>query len=111
MREQYHLLSSPPFLIELHESDKLLTRHALIACPYIFPLINYEFTLFKTMGYILCSYLYDAHRKAFKTQETFLHWYNCVRPHRSLNFDVLETPEQAFIRKRRKDWKGRGTFC
>ena len=46
---------------------------------------------------------YDAHRKAFKTQETFLHWYNCVRPHRSLNFDVLETPEQAFIRKRRKD--------
>ena len=46
---------------------------------------------------------YDRHRKAFKTIEDFLQWYNCVRPHRSLNFDVLETPEQAFIRKRRKE--------
>jgi len=46
---------------------------------------------------------YDKHRKAFKTIEEFLYWYNCVRPHRSLNFDVLETPEQAFIRKRRKE--------
>ena len=46
---------------------------------------------------------YDKHRKAFKTAEEFLHWYNCVRPHRSLNFDVLETPEQAFIRKRRQE--------
>jgi len=44
---------------------------------------------------------YDKHRKAFKTQEEFLKWYNEVRPHRSLNFEVLETPEQAFIRKRR----------
>jgi putative transposase len=46
---------------------------------------------------------YDCHRKHFKTLEEFLNWYNCVRPHRSLNFDVLETPEQAFIRKRRKE--------
>jgi len=46
---------------------------------------------------------YDKHRKAFKTSEDFIHWYNCVRPHRSLNFDVLETPEQAFIRKRRRE--------
>jgi len=46
---------------------------------------------------------YESHRKAFKTLEEFLNWYNCIKPHRSLNFDVLETPEQAFIRKRRKD--------
>jgi transposase InsO family protein len=44
---------------------------------------------------------YDKHRKAFKTQEEFLRWYNEVRPHRSLNFEMLETPAQAFIRKRR----------
>jgi transposase InsO family protein len=44
---------------------------------------------------------YDKHRKAFKTQEEFLKWYNEVRPHRSLNFEMLETPEQAFIRKRK----------
>jgi putative transposase len=46
---------------------------------------------------------YDKHRKAFKTQEEFLYWYNCVKPHRSLNFETLETPEEAFIRKRRKE--------
>ncbi len=43
--------------------------------------------------------VYDHHRKAFKTKEEFLHWYNEVRPHRSLNFEVLETPAQAFVRK------------
>ena len=42
---------------------------------------------------------YDNHREAFSSKEDFLHWYNEVRPHRSLRFDVLETPEQAFIRK------------
>ena len=46
---------------------------------------------------------YDKHRKAFRTKEEFLHWYNEVRPHRSLNFEMLETPAQAFIRKRRKE--------
>ena len=46
---------------------------------------------------------YDKHRKAFKTSEEFVYWYNCIRPHRSLNFDVLETPEQAFVRKRKKE--------
>ena len=45
---------------------------------------------------------YDKHREAFKSIEEFLHWYNDIRPHRSLNFDVLETPSQAFIRKLRK---------
>ena len=44
---------------------------------------------------------YDNHRKAFKTKEEFLKWYNEIRPHRSLNFEMLETPKQAFIRKRR----------
>jgi putative transposase len=29
---------------------------------------------------------YDRHRKAFKTKEEFLFWYNEVRPHRSLNY-------------------------
>ena len=47
--------------------------------------------------------VYDKHRSAFQTKEDFLHWYNEVRPHRSLNFDVLETPEQAFIRKMRAE--------
>ena len=45
---------------------------------------------------------YDRHREAFKTSEDFLHWYNDLRPHRSLKFDILETPSQAFIRKMRK---------
>ena len=46
---------------------------------------------------------YDKHRKAFKTKEEFVIWYNEVRPHRSLNFEMLETPKQAFIRKRRRE--------
>lgn len=45
---------------------------------------------------------YKNHRKAFKTKEEFLKWYNKVRPHRSLKFDILEMPEQAFLRKMRK---------
>lgn len=45
---------------------------------------------------------YDKHRKAFKTKEDFMYWYNDVRPHRALNFEELETPSQAFIRKSRK---------
>jgi len=44
---------------------------------------------------------YDKHRKAFKTKEEFLKWYNEIKPHRSLNFEMLETPAQAFKRKRR----------
>ena len=43
--------------------------------------------------------LYQNKRSLFKTREDFLVWYNEVRPHRSLNFEVLETPQQAFIRK------------
>ncbi|MBI4452082.1 transposase [Candidatus Woesearchaeota archaeon] len=45
---------------------------------------------------------YDRNREAFKRKEEFMNWYNDVKPHRSLNFDELETPSQAFIRKMRK---------
>jgi len=42
---------------------------------------------------------YKVHRDAFNTKEDFLHWYNEIRPHRSLRFEELETPQQAFNRK------------
>ncbi len=45
---------------------------------------------------------YDKHRKAFKTAEDFLHWYNGLKPNKALNFDILETPSRAFIRKLKK---------
>ena len=43
--------------------------------------------------------LYQNKRSLFKTRGDFIAWYNEVMPHRSLNFEVLETPQQAFIRK------------
>jgi len=43
--------------------------------------------------------LYQNKRRLFKSKEEFIEWYNEVRPHRSLNFEILETPQQAFIRK------------
>lgn len=45
--------------------------------------------------------LYKNHRHAFATKEGFTKWYNEIRPHRSLNYEELETPEQAFWRKKR----------
>ena len=45
---------------------------------------------------------YDKHRRAYKTIKEFLFWYNNLKPHKALNFDILETPSQAFIRKMRK---------
>ena len=45
---------------------------------------------------------YDNHRNAFKTKEEFLFWYNEIRPHRSLRFEELETPKQAYERKKKK---------
>ena len=45
---------------------------------------------------------YDRHRNAYKTKEEFLFWYNDLKPHKALNFDILETPSQAFIRKLKK---------
>lgn len=44
-------------------------------------------------------HLYDLHRWRFDTQKEFLYWYNELRPHRSLKFELLETPEIAFQRK------------
>jgi putative transposase len=46
--------------------------------------------------------VYDRHRNAYKTIEDFLYWYNDLKPHKALNFEELETPSQAFIRKLRK---------
>ena len=45
---------------------------------------------------------YDRNREAFETKEEFMYWYNDLKPHRALNFDELETPSQAFIRKLKK---------
>ena len=44
---------------------------------------------------------YERHRDAFSSVEEFVTWYNDVRPHRSLNLELLETPEMAFQRKMR----------
>jgi putative transposase len=35
----------------------------------------------------------------FGSLEDLIHWYNEIKPHMSLDFDNLETPSQAFIRK------------
>ena len=43
--------------------------------------------------------IYKRHRQAFETKEEFLTWYNEVRPHLSLRFEELETPQLAFLRK------------
>ena len=43
--------------------------------------------------------LYKNKRSLFKTKGEFIVWYNEIRPHSSLDFDILETPQQAFIRK------------
>ena len=45
---------------------------------------------------------YDRNREAFDKKEKFMYWYNDLKPHKALNFDKLETPSQAFIRKMRK---------
>ena len=43
--------------------------------------------------------IYKGHRHSFASSKAFVKWYNEVRPHRSLRFEELETPHQAFIRK------------
>jgi putative transposase len=48
-------------------------------------------------------YTYENNRDAFNTVEEFLNWYNNIRPHRSLNWDILETPNLAFERKKRAE--------
>ena len=47
--------------------------------------------------------LYKNKRILFANREKFMAWYNEVRPHRSLRFDELETPSQAFQRKMRAE--------
>ena len=42
---------------------------------------------------------YNRHRDDFDSIQEFVDWYNRIGPHMSLNFDELETPEQAFYRK------------
>jgi putative transposase len=44
-------------------------------------------------------HLYDTHRWKFDLKEDFLVWYNKKRPHMSLRFEELETPQLAFERK------------
>lgn len=44
-------------------------------------------------------HLYDLHRWNFNSIEEFLEWYNTKRPHLSLRFEELETPQMAFERK------------
>lgn len=46
--------------------------------------------------------IYERHRDAFSTKEKFLHWYNHIRPHTALKWEILETPWQAFERKFKK---------
>lgn len=39
----------------------------------------------------------------FEDMDELVEWYNFVRPHMSLNLDVIETPYKAFIRKMPKE--------
>ena len=43
--------------------------------------------------------LYRKKRNLFDSLREFVHWYNHIKPHLSLNFEELETPVQAFRRK------------
>lgn len=47
---------------------------------------------------------YAVHRHRFKTLEAFVKWYNEVKPHMSLDFDMAETPSEAFMRKMRTEY-------
>lgn len=46
--------------------------------------------------------LYINHRHAFKTKEKFMHWYNNVKPHMSLD---ERTPEEAYQERKKKGRK------
>jgi putative transposase len=43
--------------------------------------------------------LYKRDRDGFDCFDDFIHWYNAVRPHMSLDWSSLETPERAFWSK------------
>ena len=47
--------------------------------------------------------LYENHPDNFPTLNKFMSWYNDIRPHRSLDWDILETPSQAFERKKKAE--------
>ncbi len=49
---------------------------------------------------------YEQHRYRYETLDEFLEWYNTIKPHMSLDWDNLETPEQAFWRKCRSEILG-----
>ena len=44
--------------------------------------------------------VYDEKRRQFKSIEEYVNWQNEVKPHLSLDFENLETPIQAFHRKK-----------
>jgi len=48
------------------------------------------------------NHLYKVHRGKFKTKEEFIHWYNEVRPHMSLD---EKTPEEAYQQRKKKGRK------
>ncbi len=76
-----------------HTFERYCKEHGIkqILCKYNHPQSNGKIERF--------FQTYEKHRHTFKSKDEFLHWYNCVRPHMSLNFDELETPERAFYRK------------
>ena len=41
----------------------------------------------------------QAKLRMFKSIKEYIEWYNTKRPHMSLDWNSLETPEQAFYRK------------
>lgn len=48
------------------------------------------------------GHLYLIHRTAFKTKKEFIHWYNEIRPHMSLD---EQTPEQVYQTRKKKGRK------
>jgi len=78
-------------------SNDFLTRQGIkhILCKIKHPQTNGKSEKFND--------LYKNHRHAFQTKEEFMQWYNEIRPHRSLKFKELETPEEAFLRKLRPE--------
>lgn len=46
----------------------------------------------------------------FKSMDDLIQWYNDIRPHMSLDFDNLETPSQAFVRKMHHSVRDRVTI-
>ena len=44
--------------------------------------------------------VYEQKQHQFKSIDEYVHWHNEIKPHLSLNIEALETPIQAFHRKR-----------